>query len=244
MAYEILAEFYDTLNGDADYDTLFCVVKRYLQQYNIKSGIIADLGCGTGELTIMLAKEKYDMIAVDLSTEMLCVAREKAYENNLQSILFLQQDLCNLDLYGTVKAAICTFDTLNHIGPYENFCTAIERASLFLESGCPFIFDVNTPYKHKNILADNAFGDDDDEISYHWQNTIDEENNCTQISIIISEGDEEIGEELFYEYFYSLDEIENACKKANLTIKTILDGDTFTEITSTSQRYFIVALKN
>ncbi len=243
MAYEIIAEFYDKLNEDADYGALFCAVLKYLKEYNIESGIVADLGCGTGEMSLRLAKAGYDMIAIDASAEMLSVARDKAFENDVQSILFLQQNLTKLNLYGTVRAAICTFDTFNHIGPYGEFSKAIGKASLFLEPGCPLIFDMNTSYKHEQILANNAFKEENDEIAYHWQNTIEKDKNRTQISIVLSENEEEIGEELFYEYYYNLSEIKQACEKAGLEIEAIVDGETFKEITEKSSRYFIVAKK-
>ncbi len=242
MAYEVLAEFYDDLNRDADYDALFSAVKKHLQTHDVNSGIVADLGCGTGELTLRLAKEGYDMIAVDLSCEMLNVARDKAYENNISTILFLQQNLTQLDLYGTVRAAVCTFDTLNHIGPYNEFCKAIEKAALFLEPECPFIFDVNTAYKHEQVLANNAFEEKQDNISYHWQNTIETQQKRTQISIVLSENKKEVGEENFYEYYYSLQEIKDACENANLQVKTIIDGETFGEINEKTRRYFVVAI--
>ncbi len=243
MAYEVLAEYYDKLNEDADYGALFCAILHYLKLHKIHSGIIADLGCGTGEMSLRLAKEGYDMIAVDASVEMLCVARQKAYENEVQSILFLQQNITQLDLYGTINAAICTFDTLNHIGPYSEFCKALKKTALFLEPNCPFIFDMNTIYKHEKILANNAFEHKQENVSYEWQNTIDKEKNRTQISIVLSEDEKEIGEELFYEYYYSLQEIENACRQAGLKIVTLLDGESFGELIENSSRYFVVAKK-
>ena len=117
MAYGAFADIYDAFNEDANYDALAEYILRQLRAHGIHSGIVADLGCGTGDLTLALAKAGYDMIGIDLSEEMLCILREKMYEQGRQGILLLQQNLCALDLYGTVHAAVSTFDTLNHIGP-------------------------------------------------------------------------------------------------------------------------------
>ncbi len=117
MAYESLADVYDAFNEDADYDALYEKIQRVLYDAGIEKGIIADLGCGTGDMTLMLAQSGYDMIGIDASEEMLCILREKAAELEVEGVLLLQQDLRELDLYGTIDAVISTFDTFNHIGP-------------------------------------------------------------------------------------------------------------------------------
>ena len=129
MAYGAFADIYDAFNEDANYDALAGYILRQLRAHGIHSGIVADLGCGTGDLTLALAKAGYDMIGIDLSEEMLCILREKMYEQGRQGILLLQQNLCALDLYGTVHAAVSTFDTLNHIGPSAQFERAVCRSA-------------------------------------------------------------------------------------------------------------------
>ena len=122
MAYQEFAYFYDEFNGAADYDALFAYVTGELKAHGIQDGIVADFGCGTGELTLMLAQAGYDMIGIDVSEEMLSVLRDKADALGLPltNPMLLCQDLLQLDLYGTIRAAVSTFDTYNHIGPLEN----------------------------------------------------------------------------------------------------------------------------
>lgn len=120
MAYNEFAYFYDELNSEADYDALYRYVTDELAAHGIHDGILADLGCGTGDLTLMLAQAGYDVIGIDRSEEMLSVLREKADELDMTGrILLLRQDLLSLDLYGTIRAAVSTFDTYNHIGPAD-----------------------------------------------------------------------------------------------------------------------------
>lgn len=78
MAYNEFAYFYDEFNGEADYDALYSQIHTKLEAHGIHDGIVADLGCGTGELTLMLTQAGYDMIGIDQSEEMLCVVRDKA----------------------------------------------------------------------------------------------------------------------------------------------------------------------
>ena len=133
MAYNEFAYFYDEFNGEADYDALYEQIRQELNAHNIRDGILADLGCGTGELTLMLTQAGYDMIGIDQSEEMLCVVRDKAEQLGLSGkLLLLQQDLLKLDLYGTIRGAVSTFDTFNHIPDLD---TAIANAAFFMEGG-------------------------------------------------------------------------------------------------------------
>lgn len=140
MAYNEFAYFYDEFNGEADYDALYGYITDELKAHGITDGILADLGCGTGDLTLMLTQAGYDVIGIDRSEEMLSVLREKADELGLTGrLLLLKQDLLDLDLYGTIRAAVSTFDTFSHIGPQENFEKAIRKAAYFMEQGGVFI---------------------------------------------------------------------------------------------------------
>ncbi len=245
MAYNDFANYYDLLNRAADYDALFCVVINQLKEHGIADGIVADLGCGTGEIAIKLAKHGYNMIAVDLSADMLSVARQKAYDEELDNILFLQQNLTQLDMYGTYKAAICTFDTLNHIGPLANFEKAIKKISLFLEPNCPFIFDMNTPYKHEKVLGNNKFEIEIDDVICKWTNSFDDLNKTTRIKLNANDKktNKLLFSETFFEYSYTKQQIIVACEKAGLLVKSIIDGEKFAPLENCSERYLINAIK-
>lgn len=155
MAYRDFAYWYDALNTEADYDRHTEEIEKLLKTGGVESGIVADLGCGTGEVVIRLAKAGYDMIGVDGSTEMLSVLREKLGPRENREFLLLCQDLSELELFGTIKAAVSTSDTLNHLSK-EALAEAISRVSLFTEPGGLLVFDVNTPYKHRVLLANNS----------------------------------------------------------------------------------------
>ena len=221
MAYNEFAYFYDEFNGEADYDALYAHIHAKLKEHGIHDGILADLGCGTGELTLMLTQAGYDMIGIDQSEEMLCVVRDKAEQLGLSGkLLLLRQDLLKLDLYGTIRAAVSTFDTFNHIPDLD---TAIANAGFFMEKGGVFLFDMNTPYKHRNVLGDNRRVEITVDIDYH-----------------------ETGEhfhEQFCEYTYDLGTIRTALEKHGFALESVCDGETFGPLTEESQRYFFCAVK-
>ena len=245
MAYNEFAYFYDELNGAADYDALYLYVKSQLEQNGIHDGIVVDLGCGTGELTLMLTQAGYDMIGVDQSEEMLAVLREKADELEIsERLLLLRQDILHLDLYGTIRAAITTFDTYNHIGPRENFEKAIEKAAFFMEKDGVFLFDLNTPYKHREILADNVFDLEGPDATCCWTNHYDEQEQAVSIRIGIHYLDtDEHFEENFKEYTYPLDYVEEVLQRYGFRVEKVCDGETFGPLTEESQRYIITAIK-
>lgn len=245
--YNQFANVYDYFNGDADYDALFSAVHGALQAHGIADGIVADLGCGTGELTLRLAAAGYDMIGVDLSPEMLSVLRDKAQQAadagdaGAKRLLLLNQDLTALDLYGTVRAAVSTFDTLNHIGPYERFAAAVARAALFIEPGGLFLFDMNTPYKHRTVLADNTFTLEALDGRCVWRNAYCEADARTDISIEVSDAHGVLFDEQFCEYSYTRAQIGQACADAGLAVLDVCDGEHFSPLTDTSERFFITA---
>ena len=215
MAYNEFAYFYDEFNGEADYDALYRYITAELQAHGIRDGILADLGCGTGDLTLMLTQAGYDVIGIDRSEEMLSVLREKADELGLTGrLLLLRQDLLELDLYGTIRAAVSTFDTYSHIGPLDSFEKAIRKAAYFMERGGVFLFDLNTPYKHREILAGQTFDIEAEDADCHWSNRYAEDAQRVDITIDIDY--HETGEhfrEQFSEYSYTLDTVRALLEK-------------------------------
>lgn len=243
MAYNEFAYFYDEFNGEADYDALYRQVKAALDAHGIRSGIVADLGCGTGELTLMLTQAGYDMIGIDQSEEMLCVVRDKADQLELDGrLLLLRQDLRSLDLYGTIRAAVSTFDTLNHIPELD---TVIANAGFFMEKGGVFLFDMNTPYKHRCVLGDNVFTFEQEDAACVWRNHYDAQERRVDITVDITY--KETGErfhEAFAEYTYDLDAIRAALERHGFSLESVCDGETFGPLTEESERYFFCAVKN
>lgn len=245
MAYNEFAYFYDELNGEANYDALYTYIKAQLDAHGVGQGIVVDLGCGTGDLTLMLTQAGYDMIGVDQSEEMLAVLREKADELGLAGrLLLLRQDILQLDLYGTVQAAISTFDTYNHIGPWEQFEKAIGKAAFFMEKGGVFLFDLNTPYKHREILGDNAFTLEGPDAVCSWKNRHNPALQAVDISIRIDYLDTgEVFKESFREYTYELSAVQNALEQNGFVLESVCDGETFGPLQPESQRYLFTAVK-
>ena len=209
--YKEFALVYDALNGDANYDRLFENVYSKFASHGIKSGAVLDAGCGTGELTLRLAKAGYDVIGVDISPDMLSVLDSKALAEGAD-ILLLNCDIAKLRLYSGVKGAVCTFDTLNHLSP-ACFEKAANRISDALDDDGVFVFDMNTPYKHTHVLGNYTFEIDGDGVKCLWDNKYNKKLARTRLAVTLEYSDGTYAYERFFEYAYTRRYIEKICKK-------------------------------
>lgn len=164
--YTSLSTVYDRLM-EVDYAARAEYLLSLFARHGGKSGMLLDLACGSGTLTVELLRRGRDMIAVDGSEEMLALAAEKA-----PGALLLCQDMRELDLYGTVDGAVCTLDSFNHLLTTADIVEVLQRLRLFIEPGGLLIFDVNTPYKHREVLANNTFVYELDDVFCVWQNRL------------------------------------------------------------------------
>lgn len=168
-SYSNMAQVYDKLmHRDINYEEWADYIENLFDRYDINPQLVCDLACGTGNMTIPLARRGYDMTGVDISEEMLNIARDKSEGLD---ILFLNQNITDLDLYGTMGAFICMIDGLNYILPPKSLLKLFVRIkTCFIDDGGLFIFDISTEYKLKNVIGSNTFIHCGKEIFYSWQN--------------------------------------------------------------------------
>lgn len=242
-SYQNFAKFYDLLTKNVGYKEKAQFIKKVLSDNCVDSGILVDLACGTGSMSLLMANYGYDVIGVDMSAEMLSEAMQKSCEEN-KNILFLCQMIQNLDLYGTVDAAICVLDSLNHIEKVDDLNKAFERVSLFLNPNGIFIFDLNTRYKHEQILANNTFVYDCDDVYCVWQNS--SLKNRVNISLDFFEREDHVyykSEENFSEYTYDDEVIREILNKNGLEIVNCYDDYSFLNPNEKTQRIVYVTKK-
>ena len=218
-AYDVLGRFYDRFMQGEDYAGRADYLLRALARHGAKHGTVLDLACGTGSLSAALAARGCEVIGVDASEQMLAKAAEKATAFPDGRLLFLMQEMGELDLYGTVDAAVCTFDGINHLLA-EDVRQAFARVALFLEPGGVFVFDVNTPYKFRRVLGNNAFVYDYEDIYCVWQNAFDEESGICDflLTFFEQEGQRYVRQdEEFAERAYEDSRLRALLKEARLT---------------------------
>jgi len=242
-SYSRFALYYDILTKNISYKSRAEYFDRLIKKFDGTKGILLDFACGTGSLSEEFAKMGYDVIAIDKSQEMLTMALEKKIESGLP-IQYLNQDMTKLNLFGGVDVTICALDSLNHLSDISAVRKAFKGVSKFSNPGALFIFDVNTPYKHKNIIGNNTFVYDADEVYCVWQNTYNQ--NKVEIHLDFFEKDGNVyfkTEEDFTETAFEVSELEKALTDSGLEILAEYDYDTENPVRDDSEKIVFVARK-
>lgn len=246
--YENFAEVYDTFMENIPYEDWLVYIEKIWDKFNLKPKLIADLGCGTGNIAIPLAKKGYELIGIDASYQMLAKAREKSIKENV-NILYLQQDMREFELYGTVDCILSICDSINYILEEDELLQVFKWVNNYLEPKGLFIFDINTIYKFENVLSDNNFSQTTENSAYTLENYFDNEEMINEFYTNFFIEDEETGlyhrfEEIHYEKAYSIEKIKELIKKSGLNLLGVYDELTFNEPKENSQRVFFVACEN
>lgn len=245
-SYQAFAACYDRLTADIDYPARAVYFDRLLAAHGGKKGILLDLGCGTGSLSEALAALGYDVIGADSSEEMLTVAANKKYASG-HDILYLCQPMQALKLYGRVDACVCALDSINHLLSPKDVEKTFSRVAHYLESGGLFVFDVNSLYKHEQILAGNTFVYDYESVYCVWQNSECENGRVDyQLDLFTpdAQGRYHRETEEFSEQFYSREVLTACLEKAGMQLVAVYAGDTFDPPTDTTERLVYLAVKH
>ena len=289
-AYESFARVYDLFMDNVPYEEWGSYLTGLLREYGICSGTVAELGCGTGKMTRLLAAAGYDMIGVDNSEEMLEIAREAEYEADAWSaaeawdeadetdaleeyaelgepdepeesdepdepdepdelpnggILYLLEDMRELELYGSVRAVVSVCDSMNYILEEADLREVFSRVHEYLEEDGVFIFDLNTVYKYRDLLGETTIAENREEGSFIWENYFDEESavNEYDLTLYIREDGESYRrfEEVHYQRAYDLKTIDRLLADAGMELTAAYDAFTKEPVRDDSERIFVVA---
>lgn len=289
-AYESFARVYDLFMDNVPYEEWGSYLTGLLREYGICSGTVAELGCGTGKMTRLLAAAGYDMIGVDNSEEMLEIAREAEYEADAWSaaeawdeadetdaleeyaelgepdepeesdepdepdepdelpnggILYLLEDMRELELYGSVRAVVSVCDSMNYILEEADLREVFSRVHEYLEEDGIFIFDLNTVYKYRDLLGETTIAENREEGSFIWENYFDEESavNEYDLTLYIREDGETYRrfEEVHYQRAYDLKTIGRLLADAGMELTAAYDAFTKEPVRDNSERIYVVA---
>ena len=241
-SYRDFARVYDEFMDQTPYDEWLLNILNIFKEYKIdKDAQVLDLGCGTGKMARKLAREGYQVTAVDNSMDMLEIAASEEDDH----ILYVLQDMVSLELPQQVDAAISICDCMNYILEEEDLKEAFRRVREFLKEDGVFVFDMNSHYKYKEILACNTFAEDREDASFIWDNFYDEEEmiNEYDLTVFVQEEGDLFRRycETHYQRAYSLETVRALIEKAGMEVLAIYDAFTYNKPKPDSERVYFVA---
>ncbi|MDQ0216726.1 SAM-dependent methyltransferase [Oikeobacillus pervagus] len=247
MSYEQFAFVYDELMKDVPYRKWMELLKEQMNKHGIAGKKILDLACGTGEFTVQLAKEGFEVTGVDLSEDMLMVAQEKAVNQGFH-IPFFQQDMRELEALGEFDCVTIFCDSLNYVGEEQDVLKTFSKVYEHLKIGGLLLFDVHSIYKIQEIFIGSTFTINDDPISYIWNCFEGEVENTVEHELtffVLNEEDQryERFDELHIQRTFPIQNYEKWLKKVGFQVEQISADFTNQPPTNTSQRIIYVARK-
>ena len=276
-AYTDFAKVYDTFMDETPYDVWGDFVSSLIDKYGVskpvkgsakghvtedskeystvedsedalneEKNLVVELGCGTGSFTQVMKRLGYDIMGIDMSPEMLNLARNKSAEAGLD-IMYLEQDMRELDLYCTAGTIVSVCDSVNYVLEDEEIIETFRLVNNFLYPGGVFIFDFNTLFKYRDVIGDTTIAENRDDCSFIWDNYYDDDSHINEYDLtIFAKVDSE--KELFarsvethYQRGYTLDEMKYFVEAAGLSFVTAIDADTHEDPADDSERIYIVA---
>ena len=245
--YGALAPIYDELQSDIDYSRFADLYEKAFSLYfDTEVKDVLDLGCGTGSLTLELCRRGYDMIGVDSSPEMLSVARNAGEEQGLsERLLWLCQDMRSFELYGTVEATVSCLDCINHLTSPKDVEKCFSLVHNYLVPNGLFIFDVNSPYKFKNVYANNSYVFERDSYMCVWQNYYNEKTRLCDFYISLfsetEDGTYERTDEIQRERMYTLRSLESMLKKTGFSLLCLCSDKNLSAVREDDERIYLIA---
>ena len=256
-SYQDFAYVYDEFMDETPYEMWCKRIQSLIEKYGVskpvrnsgdilesEKNLVVDLGCGTGTLTEMLYEQGYDMVGVDNSDSMLSVAMEKKRSSGSE-ILYLLQDMRELELYSTVGTVVSVCDSINYILEEDELLEVFKLVNNYLYPGGIFIFDFNTDYKYSQVIGDTTIAENRDDCSFIWENYYDEESaiNEYEVTIFVKEEDDLFRKftETHFQKGYTAKKIAKLIEKAGMELVVMKDADTDGGIAKESERIYVVA---
>ena len=216
------------------------------QALNEEKNLIVELGCGTGSFTQELYKLGYDIMGIDMSPEMLNLARQKSADAGLD-IMYLEQDMRELDLYCTAGTIVSVCDSVNYVLEDEEIIETFRLVNNFLYPGGVFIFDFNTLFKYRDVIGDTTIAENRDDCSFIWDNYFDEDTCINELSLslfIPEDSDNELyrrHNELHLQRAYTLDTIKSLIERSGMRFITAYHAFTEDAPDDESDRIYVIA---
>lgn len=221
-AYTGLAEWFEYLNADCDYEKWSQYLYDRLNFLGIAGGKGLEVGCGSGIFCRDFVRRGFSMTGYDVSEEMLTKARRLASEEGV----YIEYILCDARrikvLGGKADFILCVNDCVNYI-PQEDVEGFFKKAAGCLRRGGAFLFDVSTAYKLREVIADNCFCEDREEISWMWFNHLQDTKVEMDFTLFIpgKDGRFERKDEHHTQYIHERQALISQAQKAGFEVRAV-----------------------
>lgn len=181
MQYGKFAAIYDKLMSDVDYGAWAEYVSRFIPE----GASVLECACGTGEISLRLARMGYSVVAADISREMLAAASEKMRAEGLASsgLRFVNMDMRSLTLHRKTDCVLACCDGVNYLASPADVKRFFAGARDVLADGGLLVFDVSSRYKLSEVLGNNTFAENGKDAAYIWQNNYDAESKLIEMEL-------------------------------------------------------------
>lgn len=242
--YKDLSYLYDKLiYDDINYKEISDYIINKYKQYSSNNLLYLDLACGTGNISVHLAKYFKDTFLVDLSEDMLIEASDKMRKEKVK-FKILCQDMTELNLNRKFNLITCVLDSTNYILEKNELISYFRGVYNHLDNGGVFIFDINSSYKIKTILGDNIYSYNTEEIFYTWENSLEDDIVDMYLTFFVKEGElYRRFEEHHTERAYDEKELEIILRDSGFEIMEKHDGYSDEPVSEKSERIVYIVRK-
>lgn len=252
MMYGAFASIYDRLMIHMPYDQWLEFTDAALRITNspvapalIGTNLtIADVGCGTGTLSLTLAEQGHQVYGIDFSSDMLTIAASK---DGRQQVTWIEQNMCQLELPQRCDVIVSYCDSINYLLEEDEVESAFERIHHALKPGGIFLFDVHAVQTFVDYANNQPYIYDDEEVAYLWASDYDDSSQkiVHDIAFFVrtDDGKYERFDEQHEQRSYPLETMERMLNNAGFTYVQIYADFMLKEPDESSKRWFIVAMK-
>lgn len=231
--------------ADVPYGLWLRYIKGIWSNFSCSPRTVLDLACGTGNFSLLLARDGYEVVGVDASPSMLEVARRKFAVEGVKSE-FRLGDMKDFQLDVPVDAAICVFDSLNYLLEPQHVQSAFRSVAAALNPGGLFVFDVNTPLRLATIPQETTLYEGPGYVVV-WRDLWDAARRWWQVNLT---GFMEEGgvwhrfDEIHRERAFPLEDLSAWLQEAGFQVKGIFDSYSFTPASNVTNRAYFAARKS
>ena len=219
VAYTNLAEWFEYLNDDCDYENWSQYLLLKLKKYPLVYGL--DVGCGGGWFTRAFAKQGYRMTGLDNSPQMLDYAQRQALREGVQGE-YLLGDITKIKLPKRFDFVTAINDCFNYV-PKNKLNAAIKNVAAAIKKGGIFLFDISSKRKFENKIANTVSADDREDVTYLSFNKVEDDKATLDVTLFIKRADGafERRDETHVQYIYTEQEITQALLKNGFSLITV-----------------------